>query len=101
MHQTAPKAKAVLAQALISRHLFGVERFFTRAGDIEPHVGSMRYVGREGYYWSSTASTSASGAYQLHFIYLTTSDFYPSFSTVRWGGVSVRCVAAIITLCLS
>lgn len=94
MHQTAPKAKAVLAQALIGRHLYGVERFFTRGGLISPDVGSLRHIGERGWYWSSTASTSASNAYDLFFYVVGT---HPSESRTRWYGLVIRCVAAVIT----
>lgn len=51
--------------------------------------GSLRAVGLVGYYWSSTASTNASNAYNLSF---NASNTYPSFSDARWVGFSVRLV---------
>ena len=41
--------------------------FFTRGGVVDLNVGSLRHVGNVGWYWSSTASTSASNAYFLRF----------------------------------
>ena len=50
---------------------------------------SMRYVGGNGHWWSSTASSGSYG-YDL---YLHGSSLYPAHSSSRLSGFSVRCVA--------
>ena len=53
--------------------------------------GSLWYAGAYGYYWSSTALSSASGAY---FLYFFSGRVDPSGDIVlRYVGLSVRCLA--------
>ena len=52
---------------------------------------SLRYAGADGYYWSSTAYSSASYAYYLGFY---SGYVNPSSSYSRYGGLSVRCLAS-------
>jgi uncharacterized protein (TIGR02145 family) len=49
---------------------------------------SVYGVGSVGYYWSSTEGSSSSG----YNAYVTSSGFYPSSSSGRYGGFSLRCV---------
>ena len=52
--------------------------------------GSLRNAGYTGYYWSSTAYSNTSYAYDLYFV----SGFVgPSGITARLNGFSVRCLA--------
>ena len=61
---------------------------FVRGGGVNP--GTYLYnAGSYGDYWSSVGRSS-SRAYALYF-YSGTVD--PSYSNVRYGGFSVRCVA--------
>ena len=52
--------------------------------------GSLRYAGDAGGYWSSTAYSSTSGAYDLGF---NSGGVGPSDYGYRYGGFSVRCLA--------
>ena len=52
--------------------------------------GSLRSAGYNGYYWSSTALSSASSAYNLDF---DSGYVNPSTNTRRYYGQSVRCLA--------
>lgn len=92
MHHVAPRCTRPHQKQKRFWHkpLFGVEQFFTRGGFVGLHTGSLRDVGNTGYYWSSTASTSASNAYRLVFY---AGDIYPSNSLERWRGFSVRCMS--------
>ena len=64
--------------------------YFHPSGDV--YSGSLRDAGSYGYYWSSTAYSSASYAYYLNF-YL--GGVYPSdcYNRGRYSGQSVRCLA--------
>ena len=50
---------------------------------------SMRYVGGNGHWWSSTASSGSNGYY----LDLSGGSLYPAYSYNRLHGSSVRCVA--------
>lgn len=65
--------------------------FFTRGGVVDLQRGAITVVGINGYYWSSTASTSVSIAYPLYFDAV---KIDPSYPHTRRLGFSVRCVAA-------
>ena len=64
--------------------------YFNPSGNV--NSGSLRGAGSNGYCWSSTASSSSSGAYYLYFIsgYVTPSNY----NTRRYYGRSVRCLAS-------
>ncbi len=53
------------------------------------NYGSLSSVGSNGYYWSRTAYSSNS-AYHLYF---DSAYVYPAYSSTRYHGFSVRCVA--------
>ena len=61
--------------------------YFVRSGDI--YGGTLSNPGVNGYYWSSTVSSSTS-AYPLYF---NGTDIYPARNGNRCSGRSVRCVA--------
>ena len=61
---------------------------FTRAGFYSS--GSLSYSGSFGYYWSATAYSSSSDAY--NFVYYT-SYTYPQYNAYKYLGFSVRCLA--------
>ena len=63
--------------------------FFVRSGYVNPYNHSLDYAGKDGYYWSSVA-TSSSLASSLNF---RSSNVDPSNSSYRYPGLSVRCVA--------
>lgn len=78
--------------------------FGEKNGDIDPSVlsktlklkkngavysGSLWFAGSYGLYWSSTASSSASGAYYLYF---RSGGVFPSNYYYRYAGQSVRSV---------
>ena len=52
--------------------------------------GLLRYAGANGFYWSSTAHSSASYAYDLFF---GSGYVDPSYGSLRYLGFSVRCLA--------
>ena len=63
--------------------------YFNPSGGV--YSGSLRYAGRYGYYWSSTAASSTSYAYYLRFY---SGSVYPSYNYNRYRGQSVRCLAS-------
>ncbi len=63
---------------------------FVRSGGVSIDSGVLYNAGVGGFYWSSTATSSASTAYGLYF---NASDVYPSGYNSRWVGRSLRCVA--------
>ena len=67
-----------------------VVKQITRSGAADLSTGSLRRVGLDGYYWSSTAYPDVNNAYYLSF---SSADTYPSNYNARWYGFSVRCVA--------
>ena len=64
--------------------------YLTRGGDVDMSTGSLRYAGIVGFYWASTTDPSELSAYNLHF---DSSSVYPSSSSNRWSGFTVRCLA--------
>lgn len=64
--------------------------FFTRGGDVALSHGTLRDIGRGGFYWSSTIATSITNAYDFVFDI----GVYPSIPHARYLGFSVRCVAS-------
>ena len=62
--------------------------FFVRSGYVSP-ANYLNNAGYYGNYWSSVA-ISSSYAYYLDFY---SNYVYPSSSSIRYGGRSVRCVA--------
>ena len=63
---------------------------FVRSGYVYTNsgaVGSVGYVGNNGYSWSRTSRSSTS-AYRLNF---NTTGVYPSGNGNRWYGFSLRC----------
>ena len=65
---------------------------FTRSGYVRLFTGSLRDMGRHGYYWSSTAYPDVNNAYALDSISAGT---YPSYYTARWDGCSTRCLSLL------
>ena len=63
---------------------------FNLSGYYHYSSGAMLGQGSYGFYWSSTAYSSANNAYYLYF---TTSSFYPQNYSRKGHGFSVRCVA--------
>jgi uncharacterized protein (TIGR02145 family) len=63
---------------------------FNLSGYYAYYNGAMRGQGSYGYYWSGTAYSSATDAYDLLF---NTSSIYPQGSFGQGYGFSVRCVA--------
>ena len=55
-----------------------------------PDSGTVNDVGTNGYYWSASATSTASIAYSLGF---NSSGVYPQCSGYEYCGLSVRCVA--------
>ena len=53
--------------------------------------GSLRRAGYSGRYWSSTAYSSTSNAYNLYF---NSGGVLPSYNGTRYYGFSVRCLAS-------
>ena len=70
--------------ALVSSPLY-----FVRSGYV--YSGSLWYAGNAGDYWSSTAFSNTSFAYELYF---GSGYVYPSNYTDRYYGQSVRCLAS-------
>jgi uncharacterized protein (TIGR02145 family) len=64
--------------------------YFNLSGDYEYDSGAMGSQGSSGFYWSSTAYSSATDAYNLYF---GTSRIRPQFGHSKGFGFSVRCVA--------
>ena len=62
--------------------------YFNPSGYV--YSGSLRGAGGSGYYWSSTAYSSTSGAYYLGF---DSGAVNPSNYNYRYDGQSVRCLA--------
>ena len=65
---------------------------FTRSGYVRLFTGSLRDMGRHGYYWSSTAYPDVNNAYVLDF---NSANTFPPFDTARWYGFSVRCIVSL------
>ena len=63
--------------------------YFHSSGYVES--GSLWYAGYNGGYWSSTAYSSTGNAYELYF---SSGRVDPSYSTSRYLGQSVRCLAS-------
>ena len=63
--------------------------FFVRSGYVNPNNHYLNNAGNNGNYWSSVAASSFF-AYYLGF---TSSTVYPSYTSYRDVGRSVRCVA--------
>ena len=64
---------------------------FVRSGYVYTNsgaVGSVGYVGNNGYSWSRTSRSSTS-AYRLNF---NATDVYPSGNGNRWYGFPLRCL---------
>ena len=67
---------------------------FVRSGNV--NSGSLRNAGNNGYYWSSTANSNTSNAYNLNF---NTTSVNPSNNNNRYNGFSVRCLALVAFGC--
>lgn len=66
--------------------------FFVRGGYVVQDSSSLfKGTGNDGFYWSSTAGSSASRAYDLYFS--GSSDVFPSDDDNRQAGLSIRCLA--------
>ena len=68
--------------------LSGYEVLPVRSGNV--NSGSLRNAGNNGNYWSSTAYSSTSNAYNLNF---NSGNVNPSNNNNRYNGQSVRCLA--------
>ena len=68
--------------------LSGYEVLPVRSGNV--NSGSLRNAGNNGNYWSSTANSSTSNAYNLNF---NSGNVNPSNNNNRYNGFSVRCLA--------
>ena len=86
--QALTNAYSISSNGAGSTALVSAPLYFVRSGDV--YSGSLRYAGNVGLYWSSTAYSSASYAYSLHF-YSGYVD--PSNYSSRYAGFSVRCLA--------
>ena len=79
----------VLVGELDSTTITQAPYYFNPSGYV--YSGSLRFAGNDGYYWSSTASSSTSSAYSLRFY---SGYVSPSTNYYRYGGFSVRCLAS-------
>ena len=68
--------------------LSGYEVLPVRSGNV--NSGSLRNAGNNGNYWSSTANSNTSNAYNLNF---NSGNVNPSNNNNRYNGFSVRCLA--------
>jgi uncharacterized protein (TIGR02145 family) len=66
--------------------------FLPAAGYRSGSVGSLGIGGSDGYYWSSTAYSSASFAYGYYLLF-DSDGVVPTIGNLRASGYSVRCVA--------
>ena len=71
-----------------STALVSAPLYFIRSGNV--NLGSLASAGGYGYYWSSAASSSTGGAYNLNF---SSSIVNSSYGSNRYIGRSVRCLA--------
>ena len=72
-----------------STALVSAPLYFVRSGYV--YSGSLWDAGYSGDYWSSTAGSNTSLAYELYFY---SGGVTPSGNTGRYGGQSVRCLAS-------
>ena len=76
---------------------FNGELRFVRSGNINLDNGSTRYLGIDGYYWSSTASpvfNSGSAGLTDYNLYFGASNVSPADGPyARWLGFPIRCLA--------
>ena len=86
--QALTNAYSISSNAAGSTALVSAPLYFVRSGYVIS--GSLRRAGYYGAYWSSTASSDTSNAYELSFY---SGSVNPSFSDYRYYGFSVRCLA--------
>ena len=70
-------------------NIAGAPLSFVRSGVVYLNESYLVYAGVYGLYWSSTASSSISSAYRLHF---DSGNVYPTGYHARYGGRSLRCL---------
>ncbi len=67
--------------------------FFVRGGIVDPNSSNpLQNVGQRGDYWSSRASSGASGAYYLYFDSSAVRPSYGYNYVYRYRGYSLRCL---------
>ena len=86
--QALANAYSISGNATGGTALVSAPLYFVRSGYV--NSGSLGAAGFRGDYWSSTASSRTSFAYELYFY---SGPVTPSRSTSRYYGQSVRCLA--------
>ena len=74
----------------INQALTSAPLFFVRSGYVHEN-STLNYPGQGAYYWSRSSYSSAERARILLF---GDSNVYPSYSTGRYNGFSLRCLYA-------
>ena len=87
-HNSNPGSFDTLVGSLNSTTITQAPYYFNPSGYVTS--GSLRYAGDRGSYWSSTAWSIASYAYELYF---RSFNVEPSNMNYRYSGQSVRCLA--------
>ncbi len=87
-YQALMNAYGISSNTAGSTALVSAPLYFVRGGYVDS--GSLRNAGYYGFYWSSTAYSSTSVAYDLYF---GSGGVYPSYNSNRYRGFSVRCLA--------
>ncbi len=65
--------------------------YFTRSGSIDLDTGSLRTIGRNDHYWSSTTVSNINSSYYFRFDNV---NAQPSNYIARWYGFLLRCIAS-------
>ena len=87
--QALTNAYSISSNTAGSTALVSAPLYFVRSGSV--YSGSLRDAGYGGRYWSSTAYSSTSDAYDLSF---ASGGVNPSYDDYRYYGFSVRCLAS-------
>ena len=88
-YQALMNAYSISSNTAGSTALVSAPLYFVRSGYVVS--GSLGRAGSGGDYWSSTAYSNTSDAYELYFY---SGNVSPSGSTRRYSGRSVRCLAS-------
>ena len=71
----------------------GSEPYFVRSGGVRPNYPDYNNAGATGYDWSSTPNSNGTNAYVLTIYPASNGNVNPSFSSYRYDGRSLRCLA--------
>ncbi len=63
---------------------------FTRSGNVYLYTGSLKYLNRIGYYWSSAAYTDIYTSYRLGY---NEGDLLLDVYDAHWDSYGLRCLA--------